>query len=154
MQRLPGVRAASGVLAVFALGSPAPLSSNAAPAFVEKGSAGQATFRSSTSLVEVDVIVKDKDGRFVSGLTSDDFEVLEEGKPQRIQHFYLVTEHPTTASEPRASALPPRPAEKTARRVLRNRFACRHCSAGAVERCERTERDSLTAPLGLRQVVA
>ena len=34
------------------------------------------TFRSSTALVEVDIIVKDKDGRFVSGLTSDDFEVF------------------------------------------------------------------------------
>ena len=50
------------------------------------------TFRSGTALVEVDIIVKDKDGHFVSGLTADDFEVLEEGRPQQIQHFYLVTE--------------------------------------------------------------
>ena len=41
------------------------------------------TFRSGTALVEVDLIVKDKDGNFVSGLTADDFEVLEEGRPQR-----------------------------------------------------------------------
>jgi len=148
MQRLPGVRAASGVLAVFALGSPAPLSSNAAPAFVEKGSAGQATFRSSTSLVEVDVIVKDKDGRFVSGLTSDDFEVLEEGKPQRIQHFYLVTEHPTTASEPRAEVLLPRAPDQTGRRVFVFMFDSEHLSVATLVRLKQSAMDFVTAQLG------
>ena len=51
----------------------------------------QPTFRSTTSLVEVDVIVLDRDGNFVPGLKRDDFTVLEDGKPQQIQQFYLVT---------------------------------------------------------------
>ena len=68
--------------------------------------AQQPTFKSTTSLVEVDIIARDKDGRFVSGLTSDDFEVLEEGKPQAIQHFYLVTERANVTVEPRSDVVP------------------------------------------------
>ena len=41
--------------------------------------AQQPTFKSSTSLVEVDIIARDRDGRFVSGLTADDFEVIQLG---------------------------------------------------------------------------
>jgi len=51
----------------------------------------QPLFRSGTELVQVDAIVRDGDGKFVSGLAADDFEVLEDGKPQPIQLFYLVT---------------------------------------------------------------
>lgn len=51
----------------------------------------QATFRAATNLVEVDVVVLDKDGRFVPGLTIDDLEVFEDGKRQTVQQFYLVT---------------------------------------------------------------
>jgi len=50
----------------------------------------QTTFRASANLVEVDVIVQDSEGRFVAGLTRDDFEVLEDGEPQDVQQFYLV----------------------------------------------------------------
>ncbi|HET9369127.1 MAG TPA: VWA domain-containing protein [Vicinamibacterales bacterium] len=51
----------------------------------------QATFRSATNLVEVDVVVQDRQGRFVPGLTIDDLAVLEDGQPQQIQQFYLVS---------------------------------------------------------------
>ena len=47
-------------------------------------------FRSGTSTVEVDVVVHDKSGQFVTDLKPDDFEVSEEGKPQRIDLFYRV----------------------------------------------------------------
>jgi VWFA-related protein len=93
----------------------------------------QATFRSSTSLVEVDIIVKDKEGRFVSGLTADDFEVLEEGKPQKIQHFYLVTETPTGAGELSEVVLPRAP-DQTARRVFLIIFDSDHLSAPTIAR--------------------
>jgi len=92
------------------------------------------TFRSSTALVEVDIIVKDKDGRFVSGMTADDFEVLEEGKPQKIQHFYLVTETPTTSIEPRGDVLLPRSPDQTNRRIFVLFFDSDHLSAGVLER--------------------
>jgi VWFA-related protein len=49
------------------------------------------TFRSSTALVEVDAIMLDKAGKFVPGLKAEDVTLLEDGKPQKIQQFYLVT---------------------------------------------------------------
>jgi len=56
------------------------------------GAAGQQpTFKSATALVEVDAIVLDKDGNFVPGLKIDDITLLENGKPQKIQQFFMVT---------------------------------------------------------------
>jgi VWFA-related protein len=52
------------------------------------------TFRSSVQLIEVDVRVFGKDGRFVADLAKDDFEVLEHGVPQRIDAMYLVVGPP------------------------------------------------------------
>ena len=51
----------------------------------------QRTFKSSTALVEVDAIVLDKDGKFVSGLKAEDVTLLEDGRPQKIDQFYMVT---------------------------------------------------------------
>ena len=48
------------------------------------------TFRSSASLIEVDVIVRGRDGAFVAGLTADDFEIYEDGVRQDVQQFYVV----------------------------------------------------------------
>jgi len=47
-------------------------------------------FRSGTELVEVYAIVQDGEGRFVPGLTADDFDLLEDQQPHDIQLFYLV----------------------------------------------------------------
>jgi len=47
-------------------------------------------FRSATSIVSVDVIVRDASGNIVRGLTAADFTVLEDGKPQRIDAFNAV----------------------------------------------------------------
>jgi VWFA-related protein len=52
--------------------------------------AQQPTFTVSVNVVDVDVTVKDAQGNFVSGLTADDFEVLEDGKPQTIQTFSYI----------------------------------------------------------------
>jgi VWFA-related protein len=50
----------------------------------------QPTFRSGVTAVTTDVIPRDRDGRFVSDLTKDDFTVLEDGVPQTISAFSLV----------------------------------------------------------------
>jgi hypothetical protein len=48
------------------------------------------TFRSGTTLIQVDAIVKDSAGRFVAGLTAEDFELREEGSVRAIDAFYLL----------------------------------------------------------------
>jgi VWFA-related protein len=44
-------------------------------------------FHLGTNLVRVDVVVRDKDGQVVTGLTADDFAIAEDGKPQMITSF-------------------------------------------------------------------
>ena len=44
-------------------------------------------FRSGVDLVKVTATVRDADGRLVGDLTRDDFEIFEDGKPQRITQF-------------------------------------------------------------------
>jgi VWFA-related protein len=58
------------------------------------GAQQQPTFRSTTALVQVEAIVLDDQGRFVRGLDADDLTLLEDGKAQKIQQFYLVTHQP------------------------------------------------------------
>ncbi len=51
-----------------------------------------ATFKAETNLVQVPVVVRDHQGRAVSGLTRDDFELFDNGKAQPITSF--VVERP------------------------------------------------------------
>jgi VWFA-related protein len=46
-----------------------------------------ATFRSSIDLVTINVVVRDKNGNIVRGLTRDDFSITEDGQPQTISTF-------------------------------------------------------------------
>ena len=66
-------------------------------------------FRAATDLVEVDVIVRDRDGKFVPDLSAGDFIVEENGQPQSIQAFYVrvggVTRMPSES--PAAAAADP-----------------------------------------------
>lgn len=41
-------------------------------------------------LVELDIVVSDPDGRLVRDLAPEDFELFEDGKPQRLTHFLLA----------------------------------------------------------------
>lgn len=60
------------------------------------------------NVVNVEVYVTDRDGKRVHGLTRDDFQVLEDGKPVEISNFYAVSEG--RVSQPEAEA----PAEEAA----------------------------------------
>ena len=48
------------------------------------------TFKVEVNYVEIDAAVTDSNGNFVRGLTRDDFEITEQGKPQAISVFSLV----------------------------------------------------------------
>ena len=48
------------------------------------------TFQVEVNYVDVDAIVTDEQGNFVSGLTREDFEVFEDGKPQKVEMFSYV----------------------------------------------------------------
>ena len=50
----------------------------------------QPTFKLSVDYVEVDVVVTDRQGNLVRDLKKEDFQVLEDGKPQAISAFTLV----------------------------------------------------------------
>ena len=58
------------------------------------------TFRSNVEVVQVDVVVADKDGNPVKGLTQADFAILDRGKPQTIATFEEVTHEVEPAAPP------------------------------------------------------
>ena len=45
------------------------------------------TLRITVTLVQVDAVVTDSQGRHVAGLSRDDFQVLQDGEPQKITYF-------------------------------------------------------------------
>lgn len=57
---------------------------------VAQESSPTATFTSRTNLVLVPVVVSDKQGNHVSGLTANDFELKQDGKDQKIASFEEV----------------------------------------------------------------
>ena len=61
-------------------------------------------FRSETELVTVDIVVADKHGEPVGDLKVEDFAIMEEGRPQRVQFFQPVT----TGGQSRADRPPQR----------------------------------------------
>lgn len=67
---------------------------------------GQVEFRSETVLVQVPVVVSDRSGNHVRGLSRTDFEVMESGKEQKISSFEEIeTGHaPLTAPSARVGA--------------------------------------------------
>src|SRR5258708_7618593 len=55
-----------------------------------------ATFKARSDLVQQFFNVKGKNGGLIAGLTKDDFDVLENGKPQTIKFFTANTDLPLT----------------------------------------------------------
>jgi VWFA-related protein len=96
------------------------------------------TFPSAIELVRIDVVVLDRDGRPVTGLTAADFEVTEGGKPHEIASFEPVIVRvppPAPASLPTpavvSESMAPTPAEN---RYFLIFFDDVHVSARAAER--------------------
>lgn len=63
--------------------------------------AEQDVVRITTNLVQVDVLVTDKEGNQITDLTANDFELLQDGKPQKLKSVSYVSTapaEPTSAS--------------------------------------------------------
>lgn len=69
----------------------------------------QPVFRAGVQVVEVDARVFDANGRFVTTLTRDDFDVIEDGVPQTIVALSLI-DTARTSSTSTPSTVPPTPA--------------------------------------------
>ena len=94
----PKVRGSVGAAQPFEAASAAP---------IQDQQPAPPKFKSTTALVEVDAIILDKDGKFVPGLKAEDLELREEGKPQQIQQFYMVTHDRAQRSDlPEAAQMP------------------------------------------------
>jgi VWFA-related protein len=88
-----------GVMVSLTVGGPGAQQQPAPAAPVQGTSSGQparaggtqppppVTFKTEVNYVEVDALVTDAQGNFVPGLTKDDFEVLEDGKAQKVELF-------------------------------------------------------------------
>ncbi|MCD9188782.1 MAG: VWA domain-containing protein [Pyrinomonadaceae bacterium] len=63
----------------------------------------------SSALVQIDVTALDKDGKQITDLSADDFEVFENGKPQKITNFSYISLAPASVSEqkPKTAFVPP-----------------------------------------------
>jgi Ca-activated chloride channel family protein len=70
------------LLLVLVTVTPSPAAPQAPPS-----AAQSPQFKSSVTLVRLPVVVRARDGQLVRGLSAADFDVREDGRPQRIAHF-------------------------------------------------------------------
>ena len=98
----------------------------------------QPTFRGSTTVIEVDVIVRDKARKFVGDLRAGDFEVFEDGVPQDISTVYRVVGpgEPVSPDSRDESALPPPPPQQI-QRILVLFFDQAHIMPGGFDRAKK-----------------
>jgi len=65
--------------------------------------------RINVNLVQIDAVVTDKAGKPVTGLKADDFQILQDNKPQKITNFAFIS---TKAAAARAPVRPPADAKR------------------------------------------
>jgi VWFA-related protein len=108
-------------------------------------------FQSGTQVVQVDVRVFDKDGRFVTDLKPEDFEIKEDGVPQPVGALTLITgepanPNPNPSPEPanRTSEPPnPRTAEPRPPSTWLFVFDTTHLTAGGLQRTQKAVEEFL-----------
>src|SRR5262245_21631473 len=71
-----------------------------APAWSQQDATKRPKFGTSTAAVLVDVVVRDKKGKPVAGLTAADFQVFEDGTPQKIISCDAVGQGPPGGPPP------------------------------------------------------
>ena len=70
--------------------------------------APDAPFRVTVNLVQVDAVVTDRSGNHVTDLKLEDFEVLQNGKPQRLTNCTYIPTGPAKITAPAAGPAPAR----------------------------------------------
>lgn len=83
-------RSPAGIVIVSALALAALAVSAQSPQQAPSNTPPPVVFKVETAYVEVDATATDRQGNLVRGLTRDDFELYEDGKPQRIDVFSPV----------------------------------------------------------------
>lgn len=91
-----------GNVAPITTGSPAPVASAQQPAELPK-----LVENIDVRVINVDVVVTDRKGNPIPGLTKDDFELYENGRVKPISNFYEVVATPKPAPAPAVQAPPP-----------------------------------------------
>jgi len=108
MQSIEELRAAKKPLPPLPVETVAATTPPPAPAQVSlENAAGTPVFRTTTRLVQVDVVVTKKSGEPIEGLSRDDFTVFQDGRPQQTRAFESHTARetmPTATGEPEASS--------------------------------------------------
>ncbi|HEX9187583.1 MAG TPA: VWA domain-containing protein [Vicinamibacteria bacterium] len=114
-------------------------------------------FPAAAELVQIDVVVTDEGGRPVRDLRREDFEVLEDGRPQRLTHFAVGTaarpaaapaEGPAVAGA--STSTPPGPAGRTIVLV----FDDLHLGAGRLAAAKREATHFIREQVGPRDQMA
>ncbi|HEY3382781.1 MAG TPA: VWA domain-containing protein [Vicinamibacterales bacterium] len=97
------------------------------------------SFRGGTTVVEVDVIVRDKNHQFVADLRASDFEVLDDGVPQDISALYQVIGPGEQAAPSTVAPQVPLPAPppQQVQRVLILYFDQAHLQPGGFDRARK-----------------
>jgi VWFA-related protein len=73
--------------------------------------------RVTVDLVQVDAVVTDAKGRHVTGLKPEDFEILEDGKPQKITHFSYMPGNAIPGGQAPVNPAPKQPSAKTSEAI-------------------------------------
>jgi VWFA-related protein len=85
--------------------------------------------RITTNLIQVDVVVTDKKGKLVTNLKPEDFEILENNKPQKITNFSFITldagpgEQPVATKNSLDKTAPPAPSMRLRSEQVRRTIA-------------------------------
>lgn len=105
------------------------------------------TFKTTTSLVEVDFVAFDGQGKFVPGLMPEDLALFEDGKRQSIQNFYLVTHDASLRTSAAAAMANGTPAER-ARRVFIVLFDESHLANDSLMRSQKGAETFIQTQIG------
>ncbi|HMJ85575.1 MAG TPA: VWA domain-containing protein [Vicinamibacterales bacterium] len=143
--------------ALIVLASGAVLSAGQPPA--PPPQASQPTFKVAVDYVEVDVVVTDRQGQIVRELKKEDFQVLEDGKPQTINTFTFVDIPIERADRPLYSATPFEPDVRTNARAFEGRVYVMiiddlHARFGRSQRIKSAAKQFIERRLGANDLMA